>query len=231
MSEFSSVLELAHAVADEANRIKSGKAAELNADRVLSRVTETQLVLQKLEQVIAARRRLAETSGEASFDLTGLDYGRAAFERLAQGLSYLPSNQAFDGAKKRIGDVTKRVTADVAYVWTRWTGQEIARVPSLRISLLDQADQQAAHDRWANLLKTAKVASPSREQINSFAADLYNLREDLDGLADPPGEVLGILARIDQRPALTLADLTDEQIAALREGGVADQLEVRRRGA
>ena len=42
MSEFSSVLELAQAVAGEANRIKSGKAAELNADRVLSRVNETQ---------------------------------------------------------------------------------------------------------------------------------------------------------------------------------------------
>ena len=35
MSEFPSVLELAQAVAGEANRIKSGKAAELNADRVL----------------------------------------------------------------------------------------------------------------------------------------------------------------------------------------------------
>jgi len=41
MSAFSSVLELAQAVAGEANRIKSGKAAELNADRVLRRVTET----------------------------------------------------------------------------------------------------------------------------------------------------------------------------------------------
>jgi hypothetical protein len=92
-------------------------------------------------------------------------------------------------------------------------------------------NQQAARDRWANLVKTAKVVTPSRDQINSFAKDLDNLHEDLDGLPDPPGEVLGILARIDQRPALTLADLTDEQIAALRAGGVADQLEVRRRGA
>ena len=33
-------------MAGEANRIKSGKAAKVNADRVLSRVTETQLVLQ-----------------------------------------------------------------------------------------------------------------------------------------------------------------------------------------
>jgi hypothetical protein len=231
MSEFSSVLLLARAVAGEANRIKSGKAAELNAERVLSRVIETQQALQELEQVIAATRRLAETSGEASVDLTGLDDGWADFERLAQRLNYLPTNQAFDGAKKRIGSVTKRVTADVADAWIQWTGREIARVPSLRISLLDQADQKAARDRWANLVKTAKVAPPTRDQINSFVSDLDNLHEDLDGLPDPPGDVLGILERISQRPALTLADLTDEQIAALREGGVADQLEVRRRGA
>ena len=231
MSDFSSVFELAQAVAGEANRIKSGKAAELNAERVLNRVGETQPALQKLEQVIAAARRLVETSGEAFVDLTALDDGRADFERLAQRLSYLPSNQAFDGAKNRIGGVTKRLTADLADAWTQWTGQEIAMVPSIRISLLDQADQKAARDRWASLVKTAKVATPTRDQINSFKSELDSLHEDLDRLPDPPGAVLGILERIGQRPALTLADLTNEQIAALREAGVADQIEVRRRGA
>jgi hypothetical protein len=231
MSEYSSVLELARAMAGEANRIKSGKAAELNAERILNRIGETQVVLLKLEQMIATARRLAEARGETSVDLAGLDDGRTDFERLAQRASYLPSNQAFDGAKNRIGLVAKRITAELGDAWIQWTSQEIARVPSLRISLLDQADQKTARERWTNLVKAAKVATPTRDQISLFKSDLDSLHEDLDQLPDPPGAVLGILERIGQRPALTLADLTNEQMAVLREAGIADQIELRRRGA
>lgn len=231
MSEFSSVLELAREVTNEANRIKGGKTAELNAERVLNRVDETYIGLEKLNQVVMAARRLAVTSGEASVGLTGLDDGRADFERLARGLNYLPSNQAFDRAKNRIGGVTKQVTAEIADAWTQWTNREVAKVPSLRISLLEQEDQKAPRQRWANLVKTSTVGIPTRDQINSFKSDLDYLHELLDPLPDPPGAVLEILDRLGQWRGLTLAELTDEEIAALREAGVADQIEVRRRGA
>jgi hypothetical protein len=231
MREFSSVLELAQEVAIEANRIKSGKAAELNAERVLNRVDEAYAALEKLNQVVTAVQRLAVTSGGASDWLTGLDDGRADFERLAQRLNYLPSNQAFDGAKNRIGGVIKRVTAELADAWTQWTDREVAKVPRLRISLLEQEDQKAPRERWADLVKTSKIATPTREQINSFKSDLDYLHELLDPLPDPPGEVLEILDRLGQSRGLTLAELTDEEIMALREAGVADQIEVRRRGA
>lgn len=231
MSEFSSVLELAREVAKEANRIKSGKAAELNAERVLNRVDEACVALGKLNQVVRAARRLAVTRGEAHVGLTGLDDGRADFERLAQRLSYLPSNQAFDGAKNRIRGVTNQVTADLADAWTQWTDREVAKVPSVRISLLEQEDQKTPRERWADLVKTSKAATPTREQINSFKSDSDYLHELLDPLPDPPGELLEIVERLGQRRGLTLAELTDEEIAALRKAGIADQIEVRRRGA
>jgi hypothetical protein len=232
MSEFGSVLKLAQEVSQEANRIKSGKAAELNAERVLNRVSESHAALEGLNQVVSATRRLAVVSdGAASLALADLDDGRADFERLARGLSYLPSNVAFEGAKKRIGGTTNRVTADLATAWTQWTDWEVSKVPRHRISLLDQGDQKAANERWANVLKTAKAAIPTRGHINSFKSDLDYLHELLDPLPDPPGVLIKILERLGQRRGLTLAELTDQEIAALRQAGVADQIEVRRRGA
>jgi hypothetical protein len=231
MSEFSSVLELAREVTNEANRIKGGKTAELNAERVLNRVGEANMPLKKLDQVVTAARRLAVTSGEAPIDLIGLDDGRADFERLAQRLNYLPSNQAFEGAKNKIRDVTERVTIGLATAWTQWTDREVAKVPSLRISLLEQEDQRVPRERWGRLVKTARVTPPTRDQINSFKSDLDYLHELLDPLPDPPGAVLEILDRLGQHRGLTLAEVTDEEIAVLRGAGVAAQIEVRRRGA
>jgi hypothetical protein len=230
MSEFASVLELAQEVAKEANRIKQGAAAELNADRVLKRVDEANEALTRLSLLVRAARRLAEASSEESLDLSGLDDGRDAFIRNVERAGGLPSNQAFDGAKNKINGVARRVTAELAAAWTQWADREVARVPTVRISLLDQQDQKTAHDRWASLVKTSKVSTPTVTDIVSLKSDLDYLHDWLDSLPDPPGAVLGILERLAQRPALTLADLADDEIAALREAGIADQIEVRRRG-
>ena len=41
-------------------------------------------------------------------------------------------------------------------------------------------------------------------------------------MPDPPQEVLALLERLGERPPLTLAELTDEDIGLLRQAGVAD---------
>lgn len=232
MSEFPSVLELAREMASESRRIKSGRDAELNAERVLNRVAETQAALQKLEQAVTAARSMEAANSEAVVDLAGLDDGRASFKRLAQQSSYLPSDQAFNAAKKKIGDVTRRVTHYFEDAWAEWVTREKSAVPSIKISQLDPADQAAAQGRWDSLVRTAKLASPQIADIVSFKSDLGYLHEVLDDLPDLPGPVRDLYERLGQRPSLTLADITDEQIASLREaGGVTAQIEIRRRGA
>lgn len=231
MSEFSSVLELAREVSNQANRIKSGKTAELNATRVLNRVDEAYGALETLNQMVAAARRLAVTSGEESVDLTSLEDGRVDFERLAQRLSYLPSNQAFDGAKNRIAGVTKRITIELAAAWRQWAELEVSGVPRLRISQLDLAGQTAAREHLDSLVKAAKVAIPTTTHIVIFKSDLDYLHDLLDPLPDLGSAVQALFERLGQRPTLTLADVTDDQILALRNAGVADQIELRRRGA
>lgn len=231
MSEFSSVLELAREVASEANRIKSGRKAEETAVRVLNRVGETRVALQKLEQAVAAARRLVEVSGATSIDLTGLDDGHANLERLALQSSYLPSDPAFAGARKRIGDITRRVTRDVEQAWADWARQAVAGVASIKISQLDPMDQAAARTRWDALVKVSRVSSPKTDEVNSFKSDLDYLHEVLNPLPNLPDRVRDLYDQLGRRPYLTLAEVTDEQVVELREAGVAVHIELRRRGA
>ena len=231
MSEFTSVLDLARATASEANRIKSGQQAEDNAERVLNRVTETRAELQKLQQAIAVARRLAAASGVQRVDLTGLDDGRANLERLARQSSYLPSDLAFNAAKKKIRDVTSRVASDFEEAWAEWARQAVAKVPAIKISQLNPADQAATRARWEALNKVSGLPGPKTDDINAFKSSFDYLHELLDPLPDLPGEVQVLYDRLARPPALTLADITDEQFAQLRDLGLGGQIEVRRRGA
>jgi hypothetical protein len=230
MSEFSSVLELALEVAAQANRIKQGEEAEQQAKRVVQRVGDVQKALAELETAVAASRRLHTVSGEQFVSLEKLDEGRSSFATSVTNAGGIPRNEVFTNAASRIGGVTARVAAELEVGWAQWTAREVAGVPRLRISLLEQEEQVVPRERWATLLKTAKVAIPGRDYINSFKSDLDYLHEVLDPLPDPPGAVLEILERLSQHRGLTLAELADEEIAVLREAGVADQIEVRRRG-
>jgi hypothetical protein len=231
MSEFPSVLELAREMANESSRIKSGRDAKLNAERVLNRVNETQAALQKLEQAVTSARSIEAASGEAVVDLAMLDDGRAAFERLARQSSHLPSDQAFNAAKKKIGEVAGRVTRDFEDAWAEWVAREKSAVPSIKISQLDPDDKAEARRRWDSLVNTAKLARPTISDIVSFKSDLSYLHDVLDDLPELPGPLQELYERFGRRPYLTLADITNEQIASLRKAGVAAQIELRRRGA
>jgi hypothetical protein len=231
MSEFSSVLELAREMADQASRIKSGQKAEETARRVQNRVIETEADLQKLGQAVTAARRLAAVSGVAATGLTELDDGCGNLERLARQSSHLPSDLAFNGARKKIGEVTRRVVRDFGEAWTQWAAQAVAEVPSIKLSQLEPADQAAARERWEALVKLSKVVSPATGDINMFKSDLDYLHEVLEPLPPLSDQVRKLYDRLARQPYLSLAEIADERIAQLRENGLDAQIEVRRRGA
>lgn len=214
----------------EADRIRQGAEAEHDAGRVSQRADETLELLQQLRKVIVAARRLQAVSGAESVDLTGLADGRAAFARHAS--SGLPSNQVFTAAKQKIKSVTARLSAQLEAAWSQWTAERIAELPLARISLLPADEQQSARshrDDLARLARNAGNTVPTSADISLFASAAAILDEILSQLADPPQEVLALLERLGQRPPLTLSELSDEDIALLRQADVADQIEVRRR--
>ena len=78
-------------------------------------------------------------------DLSGLDDGRAAFDRhAARGL---PSNQVFTAAKQKINGVIARVSEQLGHAWSQWTTEWMAELPLVRIPLLDSDGQKSARER------------------------------------------------------------------------------------
>jgi hypothetical protein len=212
----------------EAGRIRQGAEAEHDAARVSQRADETLELLQQLRRLVRAARRLHDASGTELVDLSGIDDGRATFARRAH--SGLPSNQVFTAAKLKIKTVTSRLTSELGTAWSQWTAERIAELPLTRIGLLPQEEQQPASSRHEELTRLARIREPTSTDVSMFVAARDFLADALSHTPDLPQEVLLLLERLGRRPAPSLADLTDEQIALLRQASMADQIELRRRG-
>jgi hypothetical protein len=224
-----SVLEQARAMAAEVTRIKDNAESEREAQRVGNRLAEITVALNQLSQVTTAARQFGEKSGQ-QVNLSGLDGGREALARRAER-DLLPKNPAFAAARTSIDNITKRVSEDLSAGWVQWTGATLREMRIARIPMLSAEDRKSAQDRLKSLQDLSKKNVPTSTDIVLFASDIDLLGGLLDTVPDPEGEIASLLKRLEQRPPLTLADLTDEQLALLRQPHMAGQIELRRRGA
>jgi hypothetical protein len=228
VSSGSSVIEKAQAMKVEADRLREGEKGEQDAARVSQRVDEVTVALQGLGLVIGAVNRLHAVSGTRTVALSGLDEGRATFARHAK--AGLPSNQVFTAARQKINGVTSRISEQLGAAWAQWTSEQLTGLPLIRIPLLDTGEQKTARDRRDELLKLSKIGVPSSTDIGTFQSTAGLLRDTLSEVPPPPPEILALLQRFGERPPMTLDQLTDDDIGLLRRAGIADQIEVRRRG-
>ena len=230
MSRFASVLELAQEVTRRANRITDNAASDADAKRVLQQTDSTKVELGKLEKAVKCACILLSQDSEALVNLSGLDSGREAFARNAAdrrnaypaGLQHCPGEDP---------EVASRVNERTRGGLVGLDQPADGTVPTLRISLLPVPRQAETWERWTTLQKLSRVVTPEPSDITSAVNALSYLDDELKDIDDPPNEVAALVERLGRRPFLTLADVTDEQIEALRAAKVADQLEVRRRGA
>jgi hypothetical protein len=161
-----SVAEKARSLAAEASRIRQGFDAEHDAERVVNRVDEIIIELERLRRLVAATDRLNEVSAADRVSLTGLDDGRAALARHAG--AGLPSNQAFSAAKHKLGWVISRVSATLRDAWSVWTSEQIGQLPLGRISLLSADQQQSARECQSELQQLMRTTVPVRADVIQF---------------------------------------------------------------
>lgn len=223
-----SVYDKALQLAAEARRLQAGQQSEQEAQHAAHQIEQIKAELDSLENLLAVAASLASV-GAGGVSLSGLDDGRAAFaEKAAAGL---PAEAAFKSARQKLKTVSARIGQEVGVAWTEWSSVELAALPLRRIPLLPASQQKAARQSKADLEKLTKDTKVSTSTVTLFRTGLETLRESLDQVADPTPELVVLLAKIDGPPAASLCDVTDEEIALLRQHGQDGQITLRRLGA
>ena len=120
------------------------------------------------------------------------------------------------------------MSEELTITWTHWTGQCINELRLVRMPMLPEDERKPAQQHLKDLRDYARKPVPTIGDISLFKVALAGLADLLGRVPDPEGQLVPLLERLAVRPIL-LADLDDQQIALLRQ--VADQIEVRRRGA
>ncbi|MFB6904990.1 hypothetical protein ACFCWB_12065 [Streptomyces bacillaris] len=225
-----SVYEKSKLLEDHASRIANGEESQRQATRVSARLMELRSQLNQLRSQLAVTHALQAQGAGLDIDLSGVDDGRAGFER-SLGPSGLPSNQVFNTAKKKTQAVTGRLGEANQAAWSAWTGRLLEELPVARISmLLDPKAERQASARHAELERVAR-GKASKESITTFAVTHAGLAELLQDAQDPPQALAVLLDRLREQSGLTLRDVTDEEIALIREYGMDAHISLKRKGS
>ncbi len=223
-----SVYEKAKQLEDHATRIAEGEEAARHATRVSSRLLELSGDLNILKGHVEVARALQRQGAGGEINLSGLDDGRSAFER-GFGNSGLPSNQVCNSARKKIQAVAERIREGNQAAWSVWTRELLGALPLPRIAMLAPDLEQGATGRLAVLERLVK-GKPAKGSITEFSTNHAGLAELLAEEPDPPAALSGLLQRMRQQLGLALADVTDSEIALLREYGMDKHITLKRKG-
>jgi len=219
-----SVLDRARALTAEANRLREGSVAEDNAKRVFTQADGLGSALEHLRRLLEAARALQAQGAEVP--VGEVDEGRERFAQLAA--DGLPSVRAITAARQKVEGVLERVQATLAEAWQRWAGERLAELPIQRLAVLPAAAQRNQQTSYTELKRLGKIEVPHVREISSFVTTHAGLRESLSDLREPEPELEALLSRLGRK--VSLDRVSDAEIAMLREYGLADQIELHRRG-
>lgn len=225
-----SVYYKATQVQSHARRLSQGSAGERETQRIARRLTDLRAALSTLRKHVEVAHELNALGWGKLVDLSDADTGRAAFASKA-GPGTLPPDPVFKTAIQKVKTIAERIDQDTRTAWTDWATTCIDELPLSRIPMLQPETQRPAREKRTHLERAAQSETISRTDIALFTVTLRALSELLQQADDPPDELSTLLDRLSQRPPVTLHEVTDEQIALLRQHGMDDQIGLLRKGA
>ncbi|MGW1914960.1 hypothetical protein ACWCQS_30600 [Streptomyces sp. NPDC002076] len=224
-----SVYDKAVQLQNRARQIAAGAVGEKEATRVLSRTKELRLALAELRTQVELSNTLAMLGAADKADLSGISAARTAFERKA--LNGLPSDPVFNTARKKIQEFAGKFKNNNAEAWVTWTTAQLADLPLVRIPMLSSDEREAARKREKELRQAVAAKNLSKADVTLFTSTYTLLAESLRDKSDPPSELLELLALLEKRPSPTLRDITDADIALLRQFEMDLHITLQRTGA
>lgn len=229
MSGQLSVLEKAERLQAEARRLTEGEKGEEEARRISERISVLRADLATLQGRIRIVRSLMAQPTGPDINLSGLDTGLAAFARQCEG--GLPPNGAFIKASTAVQKVTERIAQDSREAWRQWTQARLADLEIVRQVMLSPEDQARAKSLNQQLVRASRTADFDAAAVTLFANAHAELTELLSTASAPPEGLQTLLGRLESGTTVLLSDITDAEIALLREVLLDADLEVRRRRA
>ncbi|EFL39110.1 hypothetical protein [Streptomyces griseoflavus] len=225
-----SVLQKAERLQAEARRLNEGAKGEEEARRISERIIVLRTHLVTLQRHLRIARSLMTQPASPDIDLSGIDSGLAAFSRQCEG-GGLPPNAAFTRASTAVQKTAQRIAQDSQEAWRQWTQTQLTELELARQVMLSIGEQSRAKSLHQDLVKAARTAEVDASAITLFANAHAELAELLSTAPAPPPELQTLLDRLASGTSQLLKDITDAEIALLRQCQLDGDLEVRRRRA
>jgi hypothetical protein len=220
-----SVYDKALRLRAEIRRIDEGASAEQAARSAAHRVQELRSALADLTSQVSLARALTRYS-ETEVPLG--DVRNGLFELQQRASTGLPSDQAFDAARRKVTASAEDLARRSQEVWRTWTSTSVDNLPTNRMAGLDQARQRSTRQAVDQLAALRKRTKPSSSDVVEFHNTLDAVLDELAAAKNAPDELLDLLTRFDGQQ-MTLRDITDSEIALLREHGMDSEIEIRRK--
>lgn len=224
-----SVYDKAIQLQNRARQIAAGAVGEKEAARVLNRSGELRAGLAELRTQVELSHALAALGAAHHPNLSDIDTARSAFERKA--LNGLPSDAVFNTARKKVQEAASRLKTESSAAWATWATAQVAALPLARIPILSREEREAARTREKDLRQAVATKNLSKADLTLFTGMYGLLAESLHDKSDPPDELLNLLGVLDKRPSPTLRDITDSDIALLRQFEMDIDITLQRSGA
>ncbi|CAM2923652.1 hypothetical protein SAXI111661_08535 [Saccharomonospora xinjiangensis] len=226
MATGGSVLDRALEMQGQVRRLDADASREQLAKSIAQRVRELEDALSKLDSMVQFAQAVSKYSG-TQVHLGDLHVGMSELQRQA-GSTGLPKERVVETARRRVLASANSLAERSQEAWHAWITEAFTRIPTNRIAGLDPARQQAVRAMVDELGRLGRRNNPTERDVEAFGTKHAAILEELAAARHVPDELLELLSRFGSHP-ITLRDITDAEIALLREHGMDGEIEIRRK--
>lgn len=172
-------------------------------------------------------RKVNSLVGSAQIDLTSIDAGFGTFRKRSEDDPSYPSKASWQAAVAAVRTTTNNIAGQALTSWRIWARARLAELPTDRIRLISSEPRTQAETQLNELRRMAEARVVELGHVTRFPLVLDELRALLDVTPAMSSNVVSVVRLFDLLDTVTLHDLTDAHVEALRESGLDDRIELR----
>jgi hypothetical protein len=221
------LLEDALALSARARRIGANRSDTEQRNRLGARVADLRTAIGTIGNLLELRREATAAGAMIAWRPSRVTSAYQSLIRVSQ--DGLPTERQLETGRSQIGRATTELTRAMEAGWKPWAEEQLNRTPDEKIAVLQGDERQAAAKDWTQLKRLAAKAPKNNHEIIEFVRLRDRIIQALRPVPHLSEDLRELLQRLDGKPPLTLADLSDSNIAMLREAGFASHVQLSRR--